>query len=90
MVPGPEGQRPALEPVHRGRQRVPLERLDELGAVRALGLVDRLRDHALDVDFFAAQHDLAFRDARHVEQIVDQTPARRRERGEGSGQVAHG
>src|SRR5689334_11543813 len=35
MVPGAEGQRPALEAVHRGGQRVALEGLDQLRAVRA-------------------------------------------------------
>src|SRR5439155_11108690 len=54
VVPRPEGQRPALEPVHRGRQRVALERLDELRAVRALGLLDRLRDR-VDRDVVAVR-----------------------------------
>src|SRR2546422_2806445 len=44
VVPCAEGQRAALEAVHRGGQRVALERLDELRAVRALGPIDGLRD----------------------------------------------
>src|SRR6266545_2542869 len=44
VVPRAEGQRPALEAVHRSRQRVALERRDQLRAVRGLRLVDRLGD----------------------------------------------
>src|SRR5215831_17798546 len=44
MVPRPEGQGPTLETVHGLRQRVPLERLHEFDAVRALRLLDRLCD----------------------------------------------
>src|SRR5438874_1714540 len=54
VVPRAKGERPALEPVHRPRQRVALERLDELRAVRALGLLDRLRDR-VDGDVVAVR-----------------------------------
>src|SRR5438046_1717005 len=44
VVPGAEREGPAFEALHRRGERMAFEGLDEPGAVRALGFLDRLGD----------------------------------------------